>query len=252
MISLDAGLRMDGIPALDLWDLVIEVSLSCNNVPARGNPSRDEIQRKHTNTNTRTKRHGKRENDELSNVHYVVTSAKVLHFEAMLYIFEDNEAVIKMIIKGRSPTMRHVSRTHRVAPDSLFDRINVDPPIQVKCVDTKNQLADFLTGGNFTRDEWKHILRLFNIMSFSVFSSSHFKSIDKNKIMSKRQQEGKLGEEESVVAKSKPMMSLVSKHANRSPSLGSGVSNSPGSYGMTKFRSFRHRALFRERCERRE
>ena len=28
----------------------------------------------------------------------------------MLYVFEDNEAVIKMIIKGRSPTMRHVSR----------------------------------------------------------------------------------------------------------------------------------------------
>ena len=25
VVSLDAGLRMDGIPALDLWDLVIEV-----------------------------------------------------------------------------------------------------------------------------------------------------------------------------------------------------------------------------------
>ena len=34
--------------------------------------------------------------------------------EALLYVFEDNEAVIKMIIKGRSPTMRHVSRTHPV------------------------------------------------------------------------------------------------------------------------------------------
>ena len=44
--------------------------------------------------------------------------------EAFLYVFEDNEAVIKMIIKGRSPTMRHVSRTHRVALDWLFDRIN--------------------------------------------------------------------------------------------------------------------------------
>ena len=32
--------------------------------------------------------------------------------EALLYVFEDNKAVIKMIIKGRSPTMRHVSRTH--------------------------------------------------------------------------------------------------------------------------------------------
>ena len=28
--------------------------------------------------------------------------------EALLYVFEDNEALIKMIIKGRSPTMKHV------------------------------------------------------------------------------------------------------------------------------------------------
>ena len=46
--------------------------------------------------------------------------------EALLYVFEDHEAVIKMIIKGRSPTLRHVSRTHRVALDWLFDRINLD------------------------------------------------------------------------------------------------------------------------------
>ena len=64
---------------------------------------------------------------------------------AFLEVFEDNEAVIKMIIKGRSPTMRHVSRTHRVALDWLFDRINLDPKIQIKYIDTKNQLADSLT-----------------------------------------------------------------------------------------------------------
>ena len=56
----------------------------------------------------------------------VVTSAKPSHFEAQLYSFEDNEAEFKMIIEGRSPTMRHVSRTHRVALDWLFDRINLD------------------------------------------------------------------------------------------------------------------------------
>ena len=75
------------------------------------------------------------------------------HREALLYIFEDNEAVIKMIIKVRSPTMRYVSRTHRVALDWLFDRINLDPKIQVKYIDTKHQLADTLTKDNFTRDE---------------------------------------------------------------------------------------------------
>ena len=30
-ISLDAGLRMDGLPALDLWDILIEVLRSTNN-----------------------------------------------------------------------------------------------------------------------------------------------------------------------------------------------------------------------------
>ena len=42
-----------------------------------------------------------------------------------------------MIIKGRSPTMSHISRTHRVAFDWLFDRINLDPKIQIKYIDTK-------------------------------------------------------------------------------------------------------------------
>ena len=74
---------------------------------------------------------------------------------------------IKIIMKGRSPTMRHVSRTHRVALDWLFDRINLDPKIQIKHIDTKNQLADMLTKGNFTRDDWNHLLCLFNISHFS-------------------------------------------------------------------------------------
>ena len=42
----------------------------------------------------------------------------------MLDIFEDDEALIKMILRGRSPTMRYVSCTHRVALSWFFDRIN--------------------------------------------------------------------------------------------------------------------------------
>ena len=94
----------------------------------------------------------------LNNVDLVPSDVKFSHQEAVLYVFEDNEAVIKMIFKGRSPTVRHVSRTHRVALEWLFDRINVDPKIQIKYIDTKNQLADMLTKGNFTRDEWNHLL----------------------------------------------------------------------------------------------
>ena len=60
---------------------------------------------------------------------FLPSNIKSSHQEALLYVFEDNEAVIKTIAKGRSPTMRHVSRTHRVP---LFERINGDLMIQIK------------------------------------------------------------------------------------------------------------------------
>ena len=105
----------------------------------------------------------------MKNIDSVPSNVQSSRQEAVLYVFEDNEAVIKMIIKGRSPTMRHVSRTHRVALDWLFDRILLDPKNQIKYIDTKNQFADILTKGNFTRDEWNQLLCLFN---FSHFSST--------------------------------------------------------------------------------
>ena len=135
-------------------------------------------------------------------------------------MFEDNEAVTKMIIKGKIPTMRHVSRTHRVALDWLFDRINLDSKIQMKYIDTKNQLADILTKGNFTRDEWNHLLSSFNI--------SHFSSTACTAAMAKRiQQESG---EERVTAKPRPMMNLTA----RMPSIvSSSTSSNPvkTSYG---------------------
>ena len=65
--------------------------------------------------------------DAMQDIDSVPSNVQSASQEALLYVFEDNEAVIKMIMKGRSPTMRHVSRTHRVALDWLFDRINLDP-----------------------------------------------------------------------------------------------------------------------------
>ena len=147
-------------------------------------------------------------NDDLDNVDFIRSNVNSSHQEALLYVFDDNEAVIKMIIMGRRPTIRHVSRTHRVAFDWLFDRINLDPKIQIKYVDIKNQLADMLTNGNFTRDEWNHLLCLFNI--------SHSSSINNNlDAMSKKTAED--AGEERVTAKSKPMMNLVPLYSVRDP-----------------------------------
>ena len=214
---------MDGIPALDLWDLEIGVLHSSFNQTKK---SKEKVQgdllhnkpsRKHTNTQTKTQY---QHNDlGLSNVDDVSSNAKSSHSGAMPYIFEDNEAVIKMIIKGRSTSMRHVSRTHRVALDWVFDRINLDPKIRIKYVDTKNQLADILTKGNFTSDEWNHILHLFNISNFSLLCCP--------KTMATRMQEEK--GEERIVAKSKPTLNLVWKTvASSSTAPTSSASNRPG------------------------
>ena len=97
--------------------------------------------------------------------------------------------------------MRHVSRTHKVALDWWFDRINLDPKIQIKYIDTKNQLADILTKGNFTRDEWNHLLCLLNI--------SHFSSTVCSDTRAKRSHQD--SGEERVTAKSRPMMNLIAR-----------------------------------------
>ena len=153
--------------------------------------------------------------DVMEDIDSVPSNVQSASQEALLYVFKDNEAVIKMIIKGRSPTMRHVSRTHRVALDWLFDRINLDSKIQIKYIDTKNQLADILTKGNFTRDEWNHLLNLFNISQFSSTICSA--------AMAKRDQQE--SGEERVTAKSRPMMNLTA----RMPSVvSSSTSSSPG------------------------
>ena len=78
------------------------------------------------------KKHHKSHNeiDAMQDIDSVPSNVQSARQEASLYVFEDNEAVIKMIMKGRSPTMRHVSRTHRVALDWFFDRINLDSQIQ--------------------------------------------------------------------------------------------------------------------------
>ena len=120
--------------------------------------------------------------------------------------------------------MRHVSRTHRVALDWFFDRINLDPKVQIKYIDTKNQLADMLTQVNFTRDEWNHLSCLFNI--------SHFSSTVCSEVMSKRTQQE--SGEERVTVKSMPMMSLIARApSNLSPS----ASESPAEEKLWKSES---------------
>ena len=114
-----------------------------------------------------------------------------------------------MVRKGRSPTMRHVSRTHRVALDWLFDRINLD---------TKNQIKYFLTPKtNSQTCRPREISHVMNGIIFSVFNISHSSSTNCSEVMSKRTH--KDASEERVTAKSKPTMNLVSRYSVEDPNV---------------------------------
>ena len=102
IISLDTGMRLDGLLALELWDLIVSV---------HGNVYRvsDESGQPDNDVHKHYKSHNKI--DAMKDIDSFPSNVQSSRQEASLYVFEDNEAVIKMIIKGRTLTMRHVSRT---------------------------------------------------------------------------------------------------------------------------------------------
>ena len=155
---------------------------------------------------------------DLDNVDFISSNVNSSRQEALLYVFEDNEV-------DDQDDQREEARQWDMFPEPTellligCFRINSDPKIQIKYIDTRNQLADIQTKGNSTRDEWNHLLCLFNI--------SHFSSTTCLEVMSKRTQED--SGEERVTAKSKPMMNLVSQCSVRDPNvLASTASDSPG------------------------
>ena len=187
----------------------------------RGNLSANTLPKiRKTNSN-----HAHQSRSDLTNIDHVPSSGTHSGSNAMLYVFEDSEAVIKTIRQGRSPTMRHMSRTHRVALDGLFDRINLDSKNQIRYIDTKHQFADILTKGNFTRDEWNNLLHLFNISHFSSTCCGKNSSLTScAKTMAKRMQEQK-GKERIVAESKSTAMNLCSRVPTSSSSAKSPIAS---------------------------
>ena len=106
----------------------------------------------------------------------------------------------------------------------LSDRINLEPEIQIKNVDTTNQLADVLTKESFARDEWNHLLRFVQHDKCLDVLLRHFSNflpdpIRKRSALSKRGQEA-TSSEGSPMAKPKPMVPAKARPVNlvlRSP-----------------------------------
>ena len=156
IISLDAGLRMDGIPPLDLWWWeVLHSSNYKTSSTQEASGNRSGSQEAAGNlvrmSNAKLKKKGNRNVEQLSTWITWPQTQLLLNVKRSCAFLKTSKLWSTWSSKAESPTMRHVRRTHRVALDWLFERINLDPKIQIKYVDTKNQLADMWTKGSFTR-----------------------------------------------------------------------------------------------------
>ena len=198
IISLDAGLRFDGIPALFLWDLIVSVFGNTIQTPER--PERPVVNDKDQSAQGMT--------NVLNHIDCVPSNVHFSHQKALLCVFEDNEAVIKMIIEGRSPTMRHVSigcsiestwtQKSKSSTSTPKTNLPISQPKEISHV-----------------TNWKHLLCLFNIR--------HFSSTVCSETMAKRLQQD--SGEERVTAKSRPMVSLIARVPSN---VSSSTSVSPG------------------------
>ena len=72
IISLDTGLRMDGLPALDLWHVTIKVLRSSKSTESQTHPAAGHCSR---NPKFKPKQNWNRDVDQLSHVDHVTTNA---------------------------------------------------------------------------------------------------------------------------------------------------------------------------------
>ena len=98
--STESGIHIVGcwLFALDLWDLVVEVMGTTQRRPEQTQACTRETGAETQSTPKIMQVLDK--NVDLSNIDQVPSNAHHSEKESQLYIFQDNEAVIKMIIKG--------------------------------------------------------------------------------------------------------------------------------------------------------
>ena len=159
---MDAALRMEGLPSLILWETILRT------FPFKKKPTQSKkIPHPRTANADCTDYMG----GLFANIDYVPCTLPLSEGIGRLVIFEVNDAVIKMCIKGRSPAMRHVARTHRIDLDWLWERMRTDPGVFIKYVGTKKQIADMFTKGAFTTETWRRLCRLAQIGDVETFNA---------------------------------------------------------------------------------
>ena len=109
IISLHAGLRLDGNTAFDLWDPIVAILGNTNQSHReRGDPFMKKREVRSTFHTIQKRKQSQGVINDLDSFDFIPSNVTSSRQEVLLHVFEDNEAVIKMIIKEKSPTMRHV------------------------------------------------------------------------------------------------------------------------------------------------
>ena len=116
IIALAPGLRIDGSSALQFGECVLE---TLSSKPAKGNLECHKRERV-------IQFLSQFDNCVFGSVDDVPPTISNSAHPTQLYMFKDNVAVIQMINKGRSPKIKHVTRTHRAQLDWLFGRSDLD------------------------------------------------------------------------------------------------------------------------------
>ena len=89
------------VPAIDLWDLIVSALHGNTNQSNKARrdlcPNQREV--RSTPHTIHKRKQSRRVFNVLDNVDFIPSNVNSSHQEALLYVFEDNDAVIKMIIK---------------------------------------------------------------------------------------------------------------------------------------------------------
>ena len=107
VIDMQVRSRQCSALTLDLWSLIVAVLGNTNqNLVERGDPCTNLREVRAAPHRIHKRKHSQKGINNLDNVDFNLSNVNFFHQEALLFVFEDNAAMIKMISKKRSPTMR--------------------------------------------------------------------------------------------------------------------------------------------------
>ena len=74
----------------------------------------------------------------------------------VIIVAEDNQAVMEIIKKARSMSLRHLPRTHRIDIHWLFE-VCANSQVRMIYVNAKHQIADLMTKSIDAPPTWEHL-----------------------------------------------------------------------------------------------